>query len=85
MTCHTGHARCRVSSQYIKNHLSIFDHFRHILREHLFIYLNIFITLLAIGYFVFFFMTSICIKYENTYLNNNYHIYNSYMYIYSKV
>ena len=38
-------------------------------------------TLLAFGYFAYVpcFMTSICIKTENTYLNNNYHImYNSY-------
>ena len=38
-------------------------------------------TLLAFGYFAYVpcFMTSICIKSENTYLNNNYHImYNSY-------
>ena len=37
-------------------------------------------TLLAFGYFAYVpcFMTSICIKSENTYLNNNYHImYNS--------
>ena len=33
-------------------------------------------TLLAFGYFAYVpcFMTSICIKSENTYLNNNYHI-----------
>ena len=38
-------------------------------------------TLLAFSYFAYVpcFMTSICIKSENTYLNNNYHImYNSY-------
>ena len=38
-------------------------------------------TLLAFGYFAYVpcFMTSICIKSEDTYLNNNYHImYNSY-------
>ena len=38
-------------------------------------------TLLAFGYFAYVpcFMTIICIKSENTYLNNNYHImYNSY-------
>ena len=37
-------------------------------------------TLLAIGYFAYVpcFMTSICINNENTYLNNNYHMYNSY-------
>ena len=38
-------------------------------------------TLLAFGYFAYVpcFMTSICIKSENTYLNNNYHsMYNSY-------
>ena len=38
-------------------------------------------TLLAFGYFAYVpcFMTSICIKSENPYLNNNYHImYNSY-------
>ena len=33
-------------------------------------------TLLAFGYFAYVpcFMTSFCIKSENTYLNNNYHI-----------
>ena len=37
-------------------------------------------TLLAFRYFAYLpcFMTSICIKSENTYLNNNYHMYNSY-------
>ena len=48
---------------------------------YLFIYSNIFIkTLLAFGYFAYVpcFMTIICIKSENTYLNNNYHMYNSY-------
>ena len=37
-------------------------------------------TLLAFGYFAYVpcFMTSVCIKSENTYLNNNYHMYNSY-------
>ena len=51
---------------------------------YLFIYSNIFIqdkNIIAFGYFAYVpcFMTSICIKSENTYLNNNYHImYNRY-------
>ena len=37
-------------------------------------------TLLAIGYFAYVpcYMTSICIQYGNTYLSNNYHMYNDY-------
>ena len=56
----------------------------HAFSIYLFIYSNIFIqgkTLLAFSYFAYVpcFMTSICIKSENTYLNNNFHImYNSY-------
>ena len=52
----------------------------HAFSIYLFIYSNIFIQDKNIGYFAYVpcFMTSICIKSENTYLNNNYHImYNS--------